>query len=129
MLPLKALMWAADKGDGAIVRKLLESGADRNIISDSGQKASDVAMIAGHKNIAALLEAGLTSSNHEPAPIVKEPVEVTELDTVLMGLDLGELIPVFREHQMNYDSFLMLDEKDLDLMNISQVSWLIIINE
>ena len=49
-------MWAADKGDGAIVRKLLESGADRNIISDSGQKASDVAMIAGHKNIAALLE-------------------------------------------------------------------------
>ena len=114
-------MWAADKGDGAIVRKLLECGADRNLISNSGQKAADVAAIAGHKSVAALLEKGLTSLDCEPAPLI-EPVELTELDTVLMGLDLSELIPVFHEHQMNYDSFLMLDEKDLDLMNISQVN-------
>lgn len=118
-----ALMWAADKGSGAIVRKLLECGADRNILSTSGQKAADIAMIAGHKDMAALLEKGLASLDCEPVPPVKEPVEITELDTVLMGLDLNELIPVFHEHHMNYDSFLMLDEKDLDLMNISQVGY------
>jgi len=116
------LMWAADKGDGAIVRKLLESGADSKLISSSGQKAADVALIAGHKDVAALLELGLNPLADSSTPTsIKEAVEITELDTVLMGLDLSSLIPIFYQHAMNYDSFLMLDEKDLDLMEIKEV--------
>ena len=129
-------MWAADRGDGPIVRTLLEygtGGADKSLMSTSGQKAVDIALIAGHKDVAALLDLTLKPSQSEPIapsslsslPIVQPPVAVTvtELDTVLMGLDLTALVPIFREHKMNYDTFLLLDDGDLDLMGITEVGY------
>lgn len=126
-------MWAADRGDGAIVRTLLEHGefgADKSLMSTSGQKAVDVALIAGHKEVAALLDLSLkpeTAGSSQPSSLLRPPsaeqpaVVVTELETVLMGLDLSELIPVFHEHKMTYDALLLLDDEDLDRMGITQV--------
>lgn len=128
-------MWAADKGEGAIVRMLLEHGdrgADRDIISQSGQKASDIALGSGHKEVAALLDHSLKSA--EPAGVVSGPPPpiseaiVGELETVLLGLDLNSLIPLFQQHSMNFDTFLLLDDEDLDRMGIEQVSLILIIN-
>ena len=132
----QALMWAADRGDGPIVRNLLEygtGGADKSLMSSSGQKAVDIALIAGHKDVAALLDLTLKpSKSPEPSavslttlPIVQPQVavSVTELDTVLMGLDLTALVPLFREHKMNYDTFLLLDDGDLDLLGIKEVGY------
>lgn len=135
-------MWAADKGDGTIVRVLLEhgEGADKSLLSTSGQKAVDIALIAGHKDVAALLDLSLkpepkltqlatsksASSNggHAEQPVMDIPVvtaTVTELETVLMGLELTNIIPVFHEHKMTYDAFLLLDDGDLDRMGIIEV--------
>lgn len=122
-------MWAADKGDGAIVRALLEhgeKGADTHLMSSSGQKAVDVALIAGHKDVAALLDLTLKpqeSPAPAPPPSTDSIATVTELETVLMGLDLTCLLPIFYEHKMNYDSFLLMDDGDLDRMGISQVGY------
>lgn len=117
-------MWAADKGDGTIVRALLEHGADKNLISSSGQKAVDVALIAGHKDVAALLDLSLKPQ--EPSIATPPPTDtiaaVTELETVLMGLDLTCLLPKFYEHKMDYDSFLLIDDGDLDRMGITEAS-------
>lgn len=121
-------MWAADKGDGAVVRALLEhgeKGADTNLMSTSGQKAVDVALIAGHKDVAALLDLTLKpqeSPAPAPPPSIDSIATVTELETVLMGLDLTCLLPIFYEHKMNYDSFLLMDDGDLDRMGITQAS-------
>lgn len=124
-----ALMWAADKGEGAIVRTLLEhgeKGADTSLMSASGQKAVDVALIAGHKDVAALLDLTLKpqeSPAPAPPPSIDSIATVTELETVLMGLDLTCLLPNFYEHKMNYDSFLLMDDGDLDRMGITQVGY------
>ena len=118
-------MWAADKGDGPIVRCLLEhgeSGADRDLLSSSGQKAEEIALIAGHKDVAALLKLGLQQADYVPTPSSDDDTSISELDIVLMGLALDPLIPIFRKHKMTYDSFLMMDEKDLDQMGIKEVS-------
>lgn len=124
-------MWAADKGDGPIVRTLLEHGergADKSLMSASGQKAVDIALIAGHKEVAALLDLSLKPSPTEPEAVtaVPEPAAatvVTELDTVLMGLDMTDLIPIFQQHKMTYETFLLLDDGDLDRMDIHQVGY------
>ena len=122
-------MWAADKGHGAIIRTLLEhgeKGADKSLMSSSGQKAVDVALIAGHKDVAALLDLMLKPQESLPAPAPPPATDsiatVTELETVLMGLDLTCLLPNFYEHKMSYDSFLLLDDGDLDRMGITQAS-------
>ncbi len=134
-------MWAADKGDGPIIRALLEhgEGADKSLLSTAGQKAVDIALIAGHKDVAALLDLSLkpepkptqpgaqksaTSNGHTEQPVFDVPIvtaTVTELETVLMGLDLTNIIPVFHEHKMTYDAFLLLDDGDLDRMGIIEV--------
>lgn len=118
-------MWAADKGDGAVVRMLMEHGVDTNVISSGGQKAVEVALVAGHKDVAALLDLTLKPQEKSaplPLPSAVPINEVTELETVLMGLDLMCLMPKFYEHKMNYESFLLMDDEDLDRMGITQVS-------
>ena len=123
-------MWAAEKGDGIIVRELMEhngsTATNLNLLSVSGQKAVDIALAAGHKDVAALLDhgfctqpaAGVDKSQSLPIDTL---VNFTELETALLGLDLAALIPVFHQHQMSYDTLLLLDDRDLDMMNISEV--------
>lgn len=120
-------MWASDRGDGSVVRMLLEHGADKTLISSSGQKAVDVALIAGHKDVAALLDLNLKppeamAAMAEAESIADPVVAVTELETVLMGLDLTCLLPKFYEHKMDYDALLLINDQDLDRMNITEVS-------
>lgn len=121
-------MWAADKGEGAIVRMLLEhgdKGAERNLISQSGQNAADIALASNHKEIASLLDLSLKpaqpAADVPPPPTNEANAVVGELETVLLGLDLNNLIPLFQKNGMNFDTFLLLDDEDLDRMGIEQV--------
>jgi len=50
-----ALMWAANAGDIAIVRRLLRAGARVSIVAKDGWTAIKAAEMAGHENIAELL--------------------------------------------------------------------------
>lgn len=120
-------MWAADKGEGVIVRMLLDhgdKGADRELISQSGQKASDIALASGHKDLGAFLDLSIKPSS-EPAVDAQQASSneavVGELETVLLGLDLNNLIPLFQKHGMNFDTFLLIDDEDLDRIGIEQV--------
>jgi hypothetical protein len=115
-------MWAAERGDGIIVRTLMDHRdgmTNINLISAGGQKAVDIALAANHKDIAALLDNSYKQPEH--VPVAEQVREITELDATLMGLDLAHLIPVFEKHGMNFLTFLLLDEKDLDLMGITEV--------
>lgn len=121
-------MWAAEKGDGIIVRALMEHNGspptDLNLLSASGQKAVDIALAAGHKDVAALLDHSFKQPPEQSSPetlLIDTVVNFTELETALLGLDLGTLIPIFHQHKMSYDTFLLLDDKDLDMMNINEV--------
>ena len=110
-------MWAADKGDGAIVRLLLEHGStDAKLISAAGLRASDIAIAGGHNQVACLLDQHCVKQEAKPAVHVS-----SELETVLSGLELAHLTPLFSEHRMEYESFLLLEEADLDRMGITKV--------
>jgi ankyrin repeat protein len=55
------LAYAVARGQGEIVRLLLERGADRNMRSPSGETLHEIAATAGHKEIVELLRAGNVS--------------------------------------------------------------------
>lgn len=48
---------AAQNGDAEMVKLLLEHGADRTLRADNNQTALDLALLKGHAQVAALLEA------------------------------------------------------------------------
>ncbi len=50
------LMAAADKGNKEIVQQLLKVGADKAVRNTQGQTASDIALVAGHRELAELLK-------------------------------------------------------------------------
>ena len=46
----------------------------------------------------------------------------SELESVLLGLDLAEYLPLFREHKVAaLDTFLCLSESDLEAMGVAEV--------
>ncbi|MFD2189415.1 ankyrin repeat domain-containing protein [Pistricoccus aurantiacus] len=54
-------MWAARKGHGAIVERLLKAGADPAHTDRSGHTARDLAVEAGHPEVLSLLDTPSTS--------------------------------------------------------------------
>ena len=53
---LTLLMWAAGYGHEAVVRFLLEQGADRSLKDDRGKTAAEMARDGNHLSLAKLLE-------------------------------------------------------------------------
>jgi hypothetical protein len=45
----------------------------------------------------------------------------SELESILLGLDLTEYVPLFEEHKVGLDAFLCLTEEDLEKMGIDKV--------
>ncbi|XP_068237919.1 ankyrin repeat, SAM and basic leucine zipper domain-containing protein 1-like [Palaemon carinicauda] len=133
-----ALCWAATKGQGKVVRLLLQHTADPTKINNHGQRASDIALAAGYPEIADILDRLIDKGSDvkdslsiidsiPDAPSPKPPYESKdamiygELEMVLCGLELKDLIPLFHEHRVSFESFLRFTEKDLEDMNISAV--------
>ena len=85
-------MFAADGGHGAVVRTLLEDGADPDLISVDGVTAADLAAQHSNPTLQRIIEEfsarrGL-SLGTGPAPVKAR--RLRELDNILVGLDLDE---------------------------------------
>ncbi|KAG7169709.1 Ankyrin repeat, SAM and basic leucine zipper domain-containing protein 1-like 1 [Homarus americanus] len=129
-----ALSWAATKGHGKVVQLLLKHLADPLKMNCHGQRAADIALAAGNPEIADILERVTTgganhltidSSSEKVYPKCSSDIKTThlfgELEMVLAGLDLSYMIPLFQKHQVSFESFLRLSEKDLENMNVTAV--------
>ncbi|KAK4291536.1 hypothetical protein Pmani_035646 [Petrolisthes manimaculis] len=135
-----ALCWAATRGHGKVIRLLLQHSADPDKMNTHGQRPSDVALAAGYPEVADILDrfsAGgcLTSivsmpddkisaskfSSRASSENRKVPQVFGELEMVLSGLDLSYMIPLFQEHEVSFESFLRLSEKDLEAMGVTAV--------
>ncbi|XP_050701660.1 ankyrin repeat, SAM and basic leucine zipper domain-containing protein 1-like isoform X1 [Eriocheir sinensis] len=137
-----ALSWAATRGHGRVVRLLLQHSADPTRMNSHGQRPADIALAAGFPQVADILErfsaqwlngsvdtsilssvgeAAATSAAPPPSALSKMAETFGELEMVLTGLNLPDMIPVFRQHQVTFEVFLRLTEKDLENMNITAV--------
>ncbi|RXG72828.1 Ankyrin repeat, SAM and basic leucine zipper domain-containing protein 1 [Armadillidium vulgare] len=135
-----ALCWAATKNHGIVVRKLLEGSADPSKMNIHGQRPSDIALSAGHIQLADILERAVhgtpigslpslpsPASSDEKAmvPISKKSPAVSphfgEMEIVLTGLELQDLIPLFRDNKITLECFLRLTENDLEKMGVKAV--------
>ena len=45
----------------------------------------------------------------------------TEMENVLLGLDLRELVPAFREHKVGLEEFLLMKEEDIVKVGVDKV--------
>uniref|UniRef100_A0A0P4WLI4 Ankyrin repeat, SAM and basic leucine zipper domain-containing protein 1 n=1 Tax=Scylla olivacea TaxID=85551 RepID=A0A0P4WLI4_SCYOL len=134
-----ALSWAATRGHGRVVRVLLQNSADPTRMNTHGQRPADIALAAGFPQIADILErctvqwpnasvditslaaADKTTATLQPSALSKMADTFGELEMVLTGLNLPHMIPIFQQHQVTFDVFLRLSEKDLENMNITAV--------
>ncbi|XP_066964496.1 ankyrin repeat, SAM and basic leucine zipper domain-containing protein 1-like isoform X1 [Macrobrachium rosenbergii] len=133
-----ALCWAATKGHGKVVRILLQHSADPTKMNNHGQRASDIALAAGYPEIADILDRVIDKGTDAKdslsildalpdATLPKSPngskdaIIYGELEMVLCGLELKDLIPLFHKHKVSFESFLRFTEKDLENMNIDAV--------
>ncbi|EDO47126.1 predicted protein [Nematostella vectensis] len=119
-----ALSWAASEGHGRLVRVLLDYKADPQLYSSDGQAPCDIAYSKGHDTIAEILEAassgGLRLARVNRVEGDNESV-CDELHLFLSGLELGHLVPKFKEHKVVFTDLLKMTEHDLKQMGISQV--------
>lgn len=129
-----ALCWAATRGHGKVVRILLQHSADPLKMNTHGQRAADIALTAGYPEIADILDrvaaggANVPLMENDAEKLLvnhsldnKTAHEFGELEMVLTGLYLSHLIPVFKQHQVSFELFLRLSEKDLENMNVTAV--------
>lgn len=128
-----ALMFAADAGRGDVARVLLESGADTSLLSSDGQRASEIAGSNSFSVIQDLVEhyskekSVVLSGNDTATAKSKDQnytskiKKFTELENVLLGLDLHDYLEVFNNHKVGLSEFLLLTEADLIQMGIDQV--------
>ncbi|XP_067684304.1 ankyrin repeat, SAM and basic leucine zipper domain-containing protein 1-like [Haliotis asinina] len=148
---LTALSWAASKGHMKAVKLLLDKGADRNLKHSDGQKAVDIALndemvclIEGkpyEKPVPrpVVMNGHPMSSGEQPAVVQKQRVKPPppegdlipvdnpvderygELEVFLYGLEVGHLIPLFKDQHVDFFNFLRFNEQDLINMGIMQI--------
>ncbi|XP_031569887.1 ankyrin repeat, SAM and basic leucine zipper domain-containing protein 1-like [Actinia tenebrosa] len=129
-----ALSWAASRGHGRLIRVLLDHKADPKLYSLDGQAPSDIAYSSGYPIIAGILEAtasGTLGARAELMLLSGEADKATDasasletyggLEVLLCGIELGHLVPKFKEHKITFESFAKMTEKDLDQLEITQV--------
>ena len=125
-----ALAWAAHRGNTDIVSYLLNKGADPELACNDGQIPLDLAYGGDHTDIIDILQ-GIqpTSMSHVPAetpiipPVSKSKVyaKYGDLELFLCGLELGSLVPLFQQHQVDFGALLRMRDCDLEKVGISQV--------
>ena len=123
-----ALMWAVTKRKIETVYTLMQAGCDVNKRDKYGSTALDLATIEGAKQIEQLLRDNTPMSNSKliltQAEIDSERrttanasgdtrVHYGDMETVLSGLGLYDLIKDFQEHQIDLQQFLRMSDADL----------------
>ncbi|KAK3585906.1 hypothetical protein CHS0354_038442 [Potamilus streckersoni] len=143
-----ALTWAVSKNHGATVRKLLECKADPKLKHCDGQTAVDLASSLGLEQIRALLNGGTQcvqngstsgDSHFQVRPVTAENNGIPnisqmsvgdapryfkkygELELFLAGLELGHLVPLFQQQQVEFADFLRMTDEDLIKMGLEQI--------
>ncbi|XP_046357846.2 ankyrin repeat, SAM and basic leucine zipper domain-containing protein 1-like [Haliotis rufescens] len=146
-----AMSWAASKGHLKAVKLLLDKGADRTLKHSDGQRAVDIALndemaclVEGKPYVRSVpkpvvmnghtVEGGEVLGREQkqrvrpPPPEgdlipVDKPVDERygELEVFLYGLEVGHLIPLFRDQHVDFFNFLRFNEQDLINMGITQI--------
>ena len=49
--------------------------------------------------------------------------KLTEIENVLLGLDLRECVPAFRKHKVGLEEFLLMKEEDIVRVGWRRWSW------
>ncbi|XP_071809993.1 ankyrin repeat, SAM and basic leucine zipper domain-containing protein 1-like isoform X2 [Asterias amurensis] len=133
-----ALCYAAEQGFTTVVKCLIDNNADTQLKCSEG-KASDVAYNCGHYELAELIRKRGDKSSKKitirSAKLKKQDsLELTvanqvsnhcsdDLDLFLFGLDLGNLVPVFRNQEVSFAVLLNMSEADLEKLGIDKYGW------
>ena len=132
------LMFAAKNGNRKVMEVLLRAGSNPDIPSNDGETAHTLAEISGCAHILSSLSAesplntqdignvGLDANGftrHTPLATnaSKESHHYGDIETFLFGLQLGELVPLFREHQITFSVLLSMTDADLQQVGVAQV--------
>eukprot|EP00092_Neocalanus_flemingeri_P001990 GFUD01002123.1.p1 GENE.GFUD01002123.1~~GFUD01002123.1.p1 ORF type:complete len:485 (+),score=192.90 GFUD01002123.1:828-2282(+) len=117
-----ALMFSVDRGVGEVVRLLLDKGADPMIVSCDGQRAADIAASSSSCVMQDIIESFCGDRGRGVVARGEEMVKkFTEMENVLLGLDLREFVPVFREHKVGLEEFLLMREGDIERLGVDKV--------
>ena len=57
-------------------------------------------------------------------PGLSEVTKFSELDNILLGLDAAQYIPLFNQHGLNLETFLELNEQDLEKIGVDKVNFI-----
>ena len=116
-----ALMFSVDRGMGEVVRLLLDKGADPMIVSCDGQRAADIAASSGSCVMQEVLESFCGEIGRGVARGEEVVKKFTEMENVLLGLDLREYVPAFREHKVGLEEFLLVKEEGIMRVGVEKV--------
>lgn len=128
-----ALCFACDNNHGHVARVLLDNGADPDVSTRDGARPAELAAAKGCTKLQEIVEkfskkrSILTGADFIPPPNISNAptkeltIQYTELDNVLMGLDLTEYLSKFKAHKMDLEGFLSINEEDLDRLEIKEV--------
>ncbi|XP_064399355.1 ankyrin repeat, SAM and basic leucine zipper domain-containing protein 1-like isoform X2 [Halichondria panicea] len=138
-----ALCLAASKGHLQVAQLLVSRGANPKAITYMGDSPFSLALDGSHTEVADWLDS-ITLSQGSEAPLAKtkefigtrtpqpapsqEPlpsqcVQYGELELFLLGQQLGDLLPLFRQCKVQFSDLMSLTETDLNMMGVTQPSY------
>ena len=118
-----ALMFSVDRGMGEVARLLLDSGADPLVVNCDGQRAADIAGCGGSTIMQDIIES-YCEEKGRVVTVTREKETVkkfTEMENVMLGLDLREYIPAFRNHKVGLEEFLLMSEQDMKSLGVDKI--------
>lgn len=128
-----ALTFAAASGYSHVIKILLKYQADYNLTTFDGQKPADIAFSHGNAMLAEMLEKydgddldqfqsitkGTASENN--SAFSAKYVKYGDLELFLYGLELGQLIPLMKEHHLQFEDLIKLTENEMIEIGITQL--------
>lgn len=120
-----ALMWAASEDHRACVDVLLAAGASAFLKAFDGQDCADIAYSCGHQALYELLEVKINPSKHSLLPpkaaTTENHTREADVELFLTSIDLGNLIPLFREQHIEFSTLTTMSSKDLERIGVIQL--------
>ncbi|XP_064633853.1 ankyrin repeat, SAM and basic leucine zipper domain-containing protein 1-like isoform X2 [Lineus longissimus] len=134
-----ALVYATSRGHNKALAELLKLKADPNTRCSNGETASDIAYSMGHYKVADMLSK-YSSQNKDDAILTAMSVyerdaggdsqssesqalyeKYGELEMFLSGIELSDLIPVFRSQRVTFAAFLRMTDNDLQQIGVQRI--------
>jgi len=116
-----ALMFSVDRGMGEVARLLLDKGADPMIVNCDGQRVADIAACGGSNAMQDIIETFCGEKGRAVLRGDETVKKFTEMENVLLGLDLREYVPLFRKHMVGLEEFLLMREADIAGIGVDKV--------